>query len=403
MKKNIRHPLILLLFVSFALLLFSCSLPDGLSEEESGTLSDPPEGYVAFAQEAAQTPTELKVEDAALYASYESRFAPLRSSVHFDTLSPAEQRIYRLFEYALDEGYPCLYMDERLLEEAAHSPGDILYFLSLDSPMVEQNLSFTRSTVRFDLSENGKRVEVTAALFEVEAFHPDRLAKKEEALEKAREIVSELEGEEGSRERARAIYLYLTEQVAYQDYDGTREANYLYDALVQKKTHCDGFSNAYSLLCHLSELRCFEKSDDGSADENGHTWNSVFFDGAWYNVDCSLSPDVAAEQRETGILVRFGFSDERQTHTPSFSELTPDCTQDLLTLDCDFERETDPELSRRVAEAFRSTERDFVLLRLREGEMGKQTLQRLANEMQTSFSALAYGWGSDTYYILIKK
>lgn len=407
MKKRRIGSIFALLFA--VLLIFSsCDLTEAIEQvedfaEEKGFLpqGEAYEYYVAFSEKEAKTTEELSLEDGMEYEDYKSRYASLRSSVYLDNLSSEEKHIYHLFERALDEGCPYLYVDDALLDKAKRDPADILYFLSLDSAMVEQNLSFTHSTVKMTPSrESG---EVLLHLYQVDAFSEERLEKKEEAIEAAERIVQSTSPGLSQEEIARAYYDYLTENVTYRDYRVQDDPHYLYDALIKKETHCDGFSNAYSLLCHLSGIDCFEKGDDGTESEAGHTWNTVFFNEVWWNVDCALAEEVVKEQEKHGIPVRFAFSDQRQTAEAEYASLLPPCTEDYLPLDCDFEGDRDPSIPKKIAAAFGTGGKRYVLFRLRDGQLSQSTMQSIANETQGSYDVLGYSWGEDLYYIFIRK
>ncbi len=75
-----------------------------------------------------------------------------------------------------------------------------------------------------------------------------------------------------------------------------------YGALVEGKAVCDGYAHAYSLL--LRELSVESRyvegyTADGGPDE-GHAWNLVSVDGAWYNVDATWD-DVEVEDVDTPL------------------------------------------------------------------------------------------------------
>ena len=85
---------------------------------------------------------ENKIEapfDISKIENYESKFAEYNSYVYYNKLSENNQKVYRAFEYALDHAYTEVFIDNKLLSEN-YSAKDILLLLSLDSPLVEQNL-----------------------------------------------------------------------------------------------------------------------------------------------------------------------------------------------------------------------------------------------------------------------
>lgn len=92
----------------------------------------------------------------------------------------------------------------------------------------------------------------------------------------------------GEFERVKAIHDYLLMNVDY-DYQ-----NYLNNtvpdvshtakgALVNKYAVCDGYSNAFRLLCSKIGISCEIVS--GTSKGDAHAWNQVKVEGKWYNID----------------------------------------------------------------------------------------------------------------------
>ena len=54
-------------------------------------------------------------------------------------------------------------------------------------------------------------------------------------------------------------------------------------ALKYGRAECDGYADAYFLLCTLADIPvCYVLGDTG---DESHLWNAIFFDGWWYQVD----------------------------------------------------------------------------------------------------------------------
>lgn len=60
-----------------------------------------------------------------------------------------------------------------------------------------------------------------------------------------------------------------------------------YGALIEGKAVCDGYAEAFLLLCNAADIPCLLVS--GTAEGIPHAWNLVFADGHWYHTDCTWS------------------------------------------------------------------------------------------------------------------
>lgn len=124
----------------------------------------------------------------------------------------------------------------------------------------------------------------------------------------------------------RALYLHdaLCRAVSY---GGTARAYDAMGALVEGQAVCEGYANAYALLCRLSGLRCGILT--GEASGQPHAWNLVELpDGA-------MLVDVTWDDQEAAGLVAhscFGLTDDwmAQTHQPESFLTRPVCQQENL-------------------------------------------------------------------------
>lgn len=359
--------------------------------------------YVAFSagEEEADPFDYTTIKD------YKSEFAPYNSYVLYDTLNDAEQLVYRFLEYALDHSYTTIFIDERLLADITLPVKDILDFLCMDSPFVEQNYNYVRSetSYTFSYAEGKYSFDVPGTKLEVNFFSEDKLEKKKEALEAAKQLLQSAPQDATDLETARWIYHYLTENVTYHASEQKNaETHYLYDALLNKQTQCDGFANTFSLLCQLSGIPCFEKiyspDTEGVA---GHTWNCFLADDVWYNADCALSEGLAEEQRSYGLDFRFAFSDQRQEYAPIYSPRLPACSTDLIPTDCILPTPDAPEMISEIRAAFDRTTQDYVLIRFDAGKLPEGALQTIVDDLQFGLHSLLFTWGEKSHYFLFKR
>jgi len=91
--------------------------------------------------------------------------------------------------------------------------------------------------------------------------------------------------------KVKAIHDYLVDSVTYPDLvDVNNESLFTArGALIAKSAVCQGYADAFSLLCYLSGVQAEVVSgpaNNGSG-EVGHAWNQVRIDGTWYNIDCT--------------------------------------------------------------------------------------------------------------------
>jgi transglutaminase-like putative cysteine protease len=60
-----------------------------------------------------------------------------------------------------------------------------------------------------------------------------------------------------------------------------------YGALVDKVAVCEGYAQAFKLLCNKAGLECIVVT--GSMNGVGHGWNKVKLGGVWYNIDVTIN------------------------------------------------------------------------------------------------------------------
>jgi hypothetical protein len=303
----------------------------------------------------------------------------------------------------LDHSFSSFFVEERILSSLERTPDEILTFFSLDSPLVEQNLSLREAETAFVLRSPDKRAEqeVEGSIFFISQFTKEKLNKKEEAIAFAHQLIAPWP-EESQLNRAHRIYRYLTREVLYQAYEEKEERNYLYDALIRKKTQCDGFANAFSLLCQLSGISSFEKLSLPQEEQAGHTWNSFLAEGVWYNADCSLSQDAVEDEIAYDFSARFAYSDRLQSEPAEYGELLPVCEMDQTPVSLSYSPETASSFVQEAEKAFRTNRSRYLLIEVH-GEIPEESLlQELANRLRSSLSAVGYEWNQREYWFLFQ-
>lgn len=398
MRKGCILILTVVLLVS---LLVGCGVFSMPTTESGVSLEEP---YVGF---AAQEPETFSLEaftqvDGAVFDTYVSDYDAYSSHIYFGTLSEVDRKIYRIFQYAMDQAMSCILIDDRLLAQMECTIEDVINFLCLDSAVVDQNVAwasseYTVTTTYSNRFSPDQVKEYTGKQIYIRNFTTEKQAKKEMAIQKAQQILSEMPQGLSDREKAEYFYRYLGQNVEYFIPDRDDETqDYLYDALCVGKTNCDGYANAFSLLCRLSGIDCLEKEFIPGADEIGHTWNVVKLDGKWYNVDATASDEVL---EKPVILSRFGFSDDLQEYTCAYADRLPACSEMLVPPDCTV---TDMDsAASQIRQAFGKTDKDYVLVLFPDGLISQSTLQRIADTLNTSIATRHYtvANGTGVYYI----
>ena len=187
--------------------------------------------------------------------------------------------------------------------------------------------------------------------------------------------------------------------------DWGEERDFLYDALVEGKSICDGFANAYSLLCNMAGIPCIEKQytpGDADGDWEGHTWNAVYLDGAWYNVDATGASEV---KDKYPTLMNFGFSDAYLEYPVDYEQRVPKCESNLIPPDVTVAKTS--KAGSQVKSAWKTvkkTGRKYVVVIFAGGNPQKSVLQKIANSLRKDITYVSKvtRTGQAIYYIFPK-
>ena len=338
------------------------------------------------------------------------------SNIYYNELNSQEKFVYDTIKYAYENNITHLFFEESLVCECDYSLKEILKMFAMDSPIMEQNLVYREDDITYTINNQFlyKPVERTLDGFyiNIENFTQERAAKKQKAVKIASKIEFDFTEDMSEFDKAKAIYTYLGENIEYESQEGENQeklilkTHYLYDAFSKKKTNCDGFANAFSLLCSMNGIKNFEKMNEPPKDETGHTWNAVLLDGVWYNVDATASMEVLETDWTKDLYSRFAFSDKAQTAKPLFSKIYPACKEDTIFIGCTLKACDEDGAVRRVAEAFRSSEDDVFVVVIKDKKATEDEiddlLQGVADYLRTSFNLVTVE-GADFQLIYINK
>ena len=401
---NIKKRLLLLILL-LSVLLSGCNYPvviDGAVLKSSAPQTEPvqqiPEEIIEPIIGFSETETEdldkmVQVLPEELQ-SYTSEFSDYSSYTYFHHLNDTDKLLYHAYEYALDQGLPYIWMDERLLYGMERSAFEILEFLSLDSAMVEQNIEYVKDSY----VKNGE----TYTTFFLEDFTKARLKHKKDAVLQAKLILYHIEGYQyySHRELARLLYIAVGNSMGYTD--DVPNGEYLYAGLCECYTNCDGFANAFALVCRLAEIPCIEVNSDDQPGEEGHTWNMVLLDGQWVYVDPTGSYDDAWSHCDNRIQnpVCFGFSFNLLRQRVRYSDLIPSCPNGVMSV-LNLPSQRNPEFINSIRTEFAKNGGKFAVVLLQEGEIDDQTIQELVDAMNCDLHYVSYQniYGRTVYHL----
>lgn len=310
-------------------------------------------------------------------SDYENKQNYYSSEIYYNELNSQEKFIYDTYKYAFENNITHLFFQESLVSKCNYSLEEILKMFALDTPVMEQNLVCGEDGCSYTIDNKflykSVEREMKGSYINIDNFTKERTAKKQKAIEHAEKIKFDFKEDMSEFDKAKAIYTYLGENVEYVNDDSQDQekvimkTHYLYEAICKKKTNCDGFANAFSLLCSMNGIKNFEKMDKPKKGETGHTWNVVLLDGVWYNVDATGAKEVTADDWSKDLFSRFAYSDKVQTQKHIFSKITPDCKDDTIFVGCTLNSCDEEGAVKKVAEAYRNSEDDFFVVIVKKG------------------------------------
>lgn len=359
--------------------------------------------YIGFMKDESDYPPKF-VPSSEIY-SYKSEWGIYNDYTYFDTLSQEDIIFYRAFEYALDHGTPYIYIEDGLYNPYDTNKSYVLEYLTMDSAVVDQNTYLSTDVFAGVLAKpyicTSLSRNISGLVLHIESFNEDKLEKIHESVAKAEEILSSLPIDSNSTdmEKAEAIYRYLGKNVKYKDYSDYNNHTFLYDAICKGTSNCDGYANAFALMCHMCDIENFEKTNATLTLDDGHTWNTVLLDGTWYNVDATAAPEFFSGSLE-GIPFRFCYSDDSQSDKHRYSYSLPECSEDTLEPDCRFKNSREENISDEIAAAVRNTDKDYVMIIVNdyEEDFMEEELQEVVYEL---YSPIKYIIVEGNYHTLV--
>lgn len=392
-----------------SVLLSGCQIEEIIEQVENTPIykptesKQPPEAkepIIGFAKSAVDSPEELdqvKPED---LQNYTSEYSAYNTYTYYDHLNQPERLLYHAYEYALDEAQSCFWIDDRLLDGMERTTAEVLEYFSLDSAMVGQNYEHREGEATLELSDDDTETEAeTYLVVMVDNFERAELRRKKEAIEQAEKIVAEMPQTATQQEAAEYFYDYLGNNITYETNIEGRE--YLYTALCEQRTNCDGYTNAFALLCSMVDIPCIEVISDTPKGEIGHTWNMICLDGKWVHVDCTVSRGDVTSKCKNCREERpyFGFSDELLVYPILHEEIVPDSPEGLSSVLNVSSGKTKNFISKVEAE-FEDNDRKFAVVLVDQGDLENQ-VEDLVEALDVSMYYMHYetAQGKTVYYL----
>ena len=113
--------------------------------------------------------------------------------------------------------------------------------------------------------------------------------------------------------KVKTIHDYLVDSITYPSTIDTSNRSLFTctGALINKVAVCQGYADAFSLLCYLSGVQADIVS--GPANNGlsviGHAWNQVRINGTWYNIDCTWDAPVYSGYGQARVYKYFLITD----------------------------------------------------------------------------------------------
>lgn len=348
--------------------------------------------HVGFSNGALFDDSHEVIVTAAEAADFSTPASQYRSSLHYNTLTESEQQVYRALEYAMETCQTNILVDDLLVDNYERLE-EILYYLAYDSPLLEQNLRFEVGdfTTYHDvtvLQHFRRSAEFDGYYLIVHNFERQWWEKKQLAIDEAKKVVDGLDKDLSDIAKAEKLYRHIADKVTYTEYENDEDGAvhaYLYDALVEGKTHCDGYTNAMALLLRLAGIENAEKDYFATEeDEVGHTWNCMKIGEKWYNVDAVGEDCIPDRKSAMHAGYYFAFADELLEYETANADAFPACEKSYyMPVDGRFKKSSDSGLPSAIVRGYDKHDDLWALViidKYKESDMDDQ-LQTVANRL----------------------
>lgn len=241
-----------------------------------------------------------------------------------NVLSVGEKKIYDAIlkfysnpdkYYLADNPYKSDYYSQETMTEFSYNISRIMKYVWADNYYISQDLS---NLLQFGYSESDnkfvfiKKEDILPGQRAVSENYKDYLDRLEIAYSKAEKIAENVPSDI-TTQRDIALYFhdYIINNAAANAYGTTYLNNEAYGALIEKAATCEGFTNAFSLLCGIKGIDSVGVFYMGkNKNDIGHIWNLVSLDGVFTYIDVFHDNVVYKNGDEDIRYDYFGMSDE---------------------------------------------------------------------------------------------
>lgn len=278
-----------------------------------------------------------------LSANEETQVAPVQETLYYKPfVSAFETDVYYYYPILADEEDQTLYQEiyrilSCRLQETTVSTLDeerlkqIFEFVLLDHPELfyVEGYQYTRYYVDDMLSQ--LTLQGTYCMDEEET--KDYWSQIQDVTD---EIVTQVSELDDQYEQAKCLYEYLINETEYM-LDAWNNQN-ICSVFIEKASVCQGYAKAYQYLMQKAGMMAVVVS--GVANEEGHAWNLVKVDNAYYYVDPTWGDASYVMTEETNSDDNLSFKNGinydfflvtteeiEKSHTPEWKELLPSCEE----------------------------------------------------------------------------
>lgn len=236
-------------------------------------------------------------------SKYETPYGDAKCDIFYSKADAESRLVYDMLIYAFDNGYERACFSTRALN--SDDVTNCMKLLAADHPFFEASMNIALSSVTAG-SANGS---VTFYSFSLSSLDSKSRQQKMDAYVEAQRIIADVSADADTQsELAEALYSYVTHNVKYDEHEAP---SYLYDALIDGKSVCDGFAESICLLFNLAGIRCACVPGDVVSGTGGHVWNIAEIDGEFTQLDATFDAGagICLYPGCTGIFYRL--SDEQ--------------------------------------------------------------------------------------------
>lgn len=152
---------------------------------------------------------------------------------------------------------------------------------------------FYIDTSKYVLGSDGDKIMVICPIY---LFDEQTVEEKRNLFEaEVQKYLAKIDSSMTDFEKATILHDELVLNCSYLDEDGTGHIS-AYEAIVNKKANCQGYSEAYSYLL----ARVGVKSEIVESSAMYHIWNKVCIDGVYYNVDLTWNDPMPDKKGHVG-------------------------------------------------------------------------------------------------------